>query len=68
MSAQLHQLTPWIQELVDNWVITPLEATLFEDEWLTVPPDQERNLPERFWSMASRMHLYESPSPSNHLH
>jgi hypothetical protein len=54
--------------LVDNWVITPLEATLFEDEWLTVPPDQERNLPERFWSMASRMHLYESPSPSNHLH
>ena len=62
MSAQQHQLAPWLQQLVDNWVVSPQEASQIEDVWLMTPPDEEQTLPPHLQPAGWRIGLFNWPS------
>jgi hypothetical protein len=46
MSATPMPLEPWLQELVDLWVLTPLEADQMQDFWRLLPDNAPQELPE----------------------
>ena len=62
MSAQLHRLQPWLQEMVDNWVLTPLEASEIEDVMMPAQEGELVMLPPQLHDAASRVNLYERPA------
>ncbi len=62
MSAQQHQLAPWLQQLVDNWVLTPLEASEIEDVMMSAQVGELVMLPPQLHEAASRVNLYERPA------
>lgn len=45
--AQQMQLDPWVQELVDQWVLSPLEAARLQLQWDEMPQGQMLWLPPR---------------------
>ena len=45
MSATPMPLEPWLQELVDLWVLTPLEASQMQDFWDLMEEGLAQELP-----------------------
>ena len=61
-------LEPWLQQAVDNRVVTWEEAWAVQDMRLTHPPDQEFwPYPPHLWPVAERLHLWEWPVVQDHL-
>lgn len=59
MSATPMPLEDWLQELVDQQVLTSLKASNLQSEFLMTPEGELRVLPKHLKSSAERVYLYE---------
>ncbi|MDD0810477.1 hypothetical protein PSQ20_09035 [Curvibacter sp. RS43] len=68
MSAQLMPMEPWIQSLVDQWVLTPLEADSLQDLWMEAPDDFDIEAPPHLRHAFEKLALDRSLDSSDTLH
>jgi len=51
-------LAPWLQVLVDQWVLTPLEADALQDFWMEAPEDLAMDAPEHLQKPLGKLWLH----------
>jgi hypothetical protein len=68
MSAQVMPLEPWIQSLVDQWVLTPLEADSLQDLWMEAPANHEIVAPPQLQHLFDKLALDRLLDSNDTLH
>lgn len=69
LAAQLLVLHQDLQELVDNWVLTPMEADQLQDLRLMAPMEADLVIvPEELYPLVNKISLWEIRSPSQYSH
>ena len=67
MSAHLHQFPPKLQHLLDNRVVSLLEAHQLDNLQLLNPDLSEFPLPDHLQQAGARMYLWHLQWPLRHL-
>lgn len=67
MSAYLHHLSPELQELLANQVLSWAEACYLGDLQLLDPCQMEHQLPEVLWPAGMRIYLWNQEWPEGSL-
>ena len=68
MSATPMPLEPWLQELVEQWVLTPLEASQMQDFWDLMEEGLAQELPEHLHPAFRKVSLHQYLDSSSTLH
>lgn len=59
MSAMPVELEPWLQDLVDQWVLTPWEASQMQDFWNLLPDSAPQELPQHLDPLFRKVTLHQ---------